>query len=167
MKFTRTEGGKERTFVAILGVELPVYDGPNGSIFKDEEFADFSLDEMSLDLLKRCALSVKLQQPPLLEGETDIGKTKALEYLAHLTNHRLYRLSLSGQTDVSELIGKYVPNTEDAQRTFERTLKNIRALTPESRAILEAAHEEARALTESECRVIAEKEGLGFGKDLN
>ncbi len=70
----------EKNYVAIAGIELEVYDGPEGSIFEDEEFEDFALDEASLDLLKRYAVAINLNQPVLVEGETDIGKSKALEY---------------------------------------------------------------------------------------
>ena len=69
------ETGKEREkkYVAIAGVELEVYEGSDGSVFKDEEFADFSLDEASIDILKRYAVGAKLGQPVLIEGDANIS----------------------------------------------------------------------------------------------
>ena len=175
VRFSRLENdpetGKEREkkYVAIAGVELEVYEGSDGSVFKDEEFADFSLDEASIDILKRYAVGAKLGQPVLIEGATDIGKTKAIEYLAHLTNHHAIRLSLSGQTDVTEFIGKYVPNTEDARSTFERIINNREKLSKKSQAILDNMDKEEglRGLTEDECRAVAKYEGLNFDSQIN
>ena len=56
----RDKEGVESKYVSILGVELPVYEGTDGSFFHDEEFAEFSHDEASLDLLKRYATAAKL-----------------------------------------------------------------------------------------------------------
>ncbi len=168
VKFSRRDrDGIEHKYVAILGVELPVYDGPDGSFFRDEEFAEFSHDEASIDLLRRYATAARLGQPVLIEGETDIGKSKALEYLAHLCNRRLFRLSLSGQTDVSEFVGKYVPNTEDGKTAFERILRGREKMSASSRAILGQADEENRGMTEDECRLVAKNEGLAFGEKVN
>jgi len=158
----------EKKYVAVAGVELEVYEGKEGSIFKDEDFADFSIDEASLDLLKRTAIAVKLNQPLLLEGETDIGKSKAFEYLAHMVNRRVYRLSVAGQTDVSEFVGKYVPNTEGTQKTFERILRNRQKLTQRSKEILDNVFEDKNrdSLNEDECKEIAQLEGLEFGEKV-
>ena len=164
------ETGVERTvkekWVSVMGVELPVYEGPDGSTFTDEEFADFSKDEASLDLLKRYAVSANLNQPVLLEGVTDIGKSKALEFLAHLCNRRLFRLSFSGQTDVSEFVGKFVPNTNGARGAFEKILKNHEQLSKQSKQIVDRVKSDGRGFTESECRDIANDEGLSLGDDV-
>jgi MoxR-like ATPase len=160
------EGAEEREFVSVGGTEIEVNTEGRGTQFGAAEFADFALDAKTLDLLQIYAKAIKLNQPPLIEGTTDIGKSKALEYLAFLTNNFLIYQSFSGQTDVSELIGKYVPNTEDARKTFERTLaqKNRGALKPETLAIIEKAsnEKEPRGLFEDECHRIAELEGLSF-----
>ena len=172
-KFKKTienkEGEKtEKEFVNVAGIELEVNTEGPGSQFRAEEFEDFALDEKTMELLKIYAKAIKLNQPPLIEGPTDIGKSKALEYLAHLTNNFLIYQSFSGQTDVSELIGKYVPNTEGARKTFERILsnKNRGSLKPETMKILKKAdrEKEVRGLTEDECKKIAEIEGLSFDK---
>lgn len=150
----------EKEYVSVVGIELPVNKEGVGSLFRGEEFKDFSLDKKSLELLKIYAQAIKLNQPVLVEGETDIGKTKTLEYLSFLTNTRLKRISFSGQTDVTEFIGKYVPNIESAQRLFEKTLENRSRLNERSLEIIAKAEQEQRGLTESESKEIAQVEGI-------
>ena len=161
---TKTENvdGKEveRKYVSVAGIELEVNQEGEGTLFKEEEFKDFSLDKKSLELIKIYVQAIKLNQPVLVEGETDIGKTKALEYLSYLANTRLKRISLSGQTDVTEFIGKYVPNIEGAQRLFEKTLENRSKLRKKSLEVLEKTEQEKRGLTEEESKEIAKIEGI-------
>lgn len=156
----------EAEYVVIAGIELPVNKEGIGTLFKPEEFLDFSLDSKSLELLGIYAQAIKLNQPVLVEGETDIGKTKALEFLSFLTNTRLKRISFSGQTDVTEFIGKYVPNIESAQKLFEKTLENKSKLSAGSLAIIARAEEEKRGLTKEESQEIAEMEGIHL-EDVN
>ncbi|MDP3791387.1 MAG: AAA family ATPase [Candidatus Omnitrophota bacterium] len=59
--------------------------------------------------LKQIALSVLLDDPVLLVGETGVGKTSLVRYLANLTRHSFRRFNLSGQTDKTEFIGGYKP----------------------------------------------------------
>lgn len=164
----RGDGTKvEKAFVSVVGIELEVNTEGPGSQFTEAEFAHFSVDNKALELLKIYAKAIKLGQPALVEAVTDIGKSKALEYLAFLTNNFLIYQSFSGDTDVSELIGKYVPNTEDAQRTFEKILnrKNRSNLKAETQRILRRIDESETkvALTQEECQKIAELEDLNFG----
>ncbi|OGF34138.1 hypothetical protein A2482_00015 [Candidatus Falkowbacteria bacterium RIFOXYC2_FULL_48_21] len=168
-KLIKTPEGKvEREFVSVCGVELEVNVEGRGTQFGAEEFEDFALDDKTVELLKIYAKAIKLNQPPLVEGPTDIGKSKVLEYLAFLTNNFLIYQSFSGQTDVSELIGKYVPNTEDARKTFERILaqKNRGSLKLETLAIIAKinAEKEPRGFTKEECMKIAELEGLSLDR---
>jgi len=167
-KVKTKDGEVERKFVSVFGVELAVNSEGKGTQFEEDEFRDFSLDdEVTRKLLTTYAKSIKLNQPPLIEGETDIGKSKALEYLAFLTNNHLLYQSFSGQTDVTELIGKYVPNIEDKRKTFERVLSNKDrgTLKPETVEILRKTKEgkDIRSLTIEECEKIAELEGLNLG----
>ncbi len=83
-------GEKEiREFVSVAGIELAVNTEGRGTQFSADEFDDFALDETAMKLLQIFAKAIKLNQPPLVEGPTDIGKSKALEYLAFLTNNYL------------------------------------------------------------------------------
>jgi MoxR-like ATPase len=155
-----------REFVSVGGIELEVNTKGRGTQYDASEFEDFAHDDKAMELLKIYAKAIKLNQPPLVEGPTDIGKSKALEYLAFLTNNHLLYQSFSGQTDVSELIGKYVPNTQAAKETFEKVLsaKNRGSLKNETLDILAQANENDRGLTEDECKKIAKQEGLNLGR---
>ena len=165
--FEFTREGKD--YLSVAGIELEINkEGEGTQFFNEEEFKDFSLDKKSLELLKTMAIAIKLDQPILIEGPTDIGKTKALEYLAHKTNNHLLYLSFSGQTDVSELIGKYVPATEDVRIRFENILSNRKNLKPETQAILKKLDKDPDrfTLTIDECQQIAKNEGLADPREL-
>lgn len=73
-------------------------------------FAHYTLDRPTLELLRVLARAVCLGQPCLLEGDTASSKTSAIAYLAARLGQPLVRLSLNGQTDASELVGRYVPD---------------------------------------------------------
>lgn len=164
----------EKKFVSVMGIELEVNTEGEGTQYAESEFRDFALDKMSKDLLKRYATAAKLDQPILIEGETDIGKTKALEYLAFLTNNYIERINLSGQTDVSEFIGRFVPSEETVKQRFLKALANPKGLKDESRQIIEQAKDitrdgagkeviVSRQLTEDESQRIAVLEGIPMG----
>jgi len=110
--------------VKIAGVEIgrSVEAGPRVPLA--ERFATFSEDEFSLNMLQIIAKSASLDQPLLLEGEAAVGKSYTIEYLAHLCNKEVYRMSLNGQTDTTDLIGKWVPRTETVRKKMESLLKN-------------------------------------------
>jgi len=91
---------------------------------KAEKFQDFSEDEFSVGLLKKIARAVELDHPLLLQGEVAIGKSYTIEYLAHLCGREVYRMSLNGQTDTTDLIGKWVPRTETVRNKIADLLKN-------------------------------------------
>lgn len=176
-----------KLFVSVTGVDLEVYQGEEGEItpqeledktpeekagilrqkaefgtqYKSKEFENFILDEKSLEILTIFAQAAKLNQPCLMEGRHDIGKTKALEYLAYLTNHHLIHQSCSGQTDVLEWMGKYVPATESGQIRLRQLLERKGELKPETRELLEKLKTEGRTtLTLGESKRIAELEGI-------
>ena len=48
---------------------------------------------------------VQLNEPVLLVGETGVGKTAAVGYLATITGNRLVTMNLSQQTDSTDLLG--------------------------------------------------------------
>ena len=131
-----------------------------------EKFENYTLDERTLKVVEYIATSIQLGQPCLLTGETATSKTSAIEYLASITGHEVVRLNLGGQSDTSELIGKYVPNDGQLQIQFESLVKNPELLSEQSKEIL--AHVQAeigktgmhRGLTKLESQKIAEYEGL-------
>ncbi|MCH7759081.1 hypothetical protein IID20_01865 [Patescibacteria group bacterium] len=158
----------ERKYIRILGIELEMNEGDEGTQFSPEDFKGFSLDKKSLELMKIMAVGIKLNQPLLIEGPTDIGKSKSLEFLAYLTNNYLLYQSFSGQTDVTELIGKYVPAVEDVRIRFENLLRNKKTLKPETLEIVQKleADSDRATLTIEECKQIALTESLVAPEEL-
>jgi len=82
----------------------------------------------SFEILVAMAMTYKHRQPLLIEGPTSIGKT----YLAEKFTELLYGRGVkpldfycSGQTDVSELMAKWVPRveTEEEKRKWEQFLE--------------------------------------------
>jgi MoxR-like ATPase len=161
--------------VIVMGVELPRNPEPGPRTPPAEKFKDFVEDEFSLKLLQIIAKSVYLGQPLLLEGEAAIGKSYTIEYLAYLTNNEVYRMSLNGQTDTTDLIGKWVPRSENWRQKIEELYKHPeKCKNPEARRMLESikvqpsekeeiAPERAEAkvgLTKEEMQRIAELEGI-------
>ena len=62
--------------------------------------------------LSRIIQAIELRDPLLLVGETGVGKTSLIRYLARLTNNNFRRFNLSSQTDKLDLIGGFKPNQE-------------------------------------------------------
>ena len=57
-------------------------------------------------ILEQIALGIVASKPVLLIGDTGVGKTSAIRYLAALTKNGFRRLNLNGQTGTEEIIGK-------------------------------------------------------------
>jgi MoxR-like ATPase len=62
--------------------------------------------------LEKLAYAVKHNLPALLIGETGVGKTLAVRYLAWKTNNGLRRVNLNGATTVDEFLGKLLINEQ-------------------------------------------------------
>lgn len=122
-------------------------------------FSHYTLDRLTLAMLRFVARAVRLRQPCLLEGDTATSKTSAVLYLAALTGHQVVRLNLNGQTDTSELIGRYVPN--DALPIDQADLlAHLDLLEDESQRILTRADAEHRPLTGVEAQQVAANERI-------
>lgn len=144
----------EKDKVIVLGVEIPRNPEPGERTPKPDKFREFVEDEFSLDILQRAAKGIALNQPTMLEGEQAVGKSKAIEYLAYLANQEVYRMSLNGQTDTTDLIGKWVPKTEDRRRKIEMLYKNPeRCKSPEARRLIKSA--KIRSVEETKEKEIA------------
>src|SRR3989338_6271017 len=131
----------ENASIAGVDIERNLEVGPR--VPSAEKFGAFSEDEFSLNLLQIIAKSAALDQPLLLEGEAAVGKSYTIEYLAHLCNKEVYRMSLNGQTDTTDLIGKWIPRTETVRKKIELLLKK-----PDL-----CKNEEARHLIETKMRI--------------
>jgi MoxR-like ATPase len=62
--------------------------------------------------LEKLAYGVVHNLPVLLIGETGVGKTMSVRYLASLTNNGLRRVNLNGATTVDEFLGKLLINEQ-------------------------------------------------------
>ena len=95
--------------VRILDLELPRR--PRGPLTpSSESFRGYTLDAPTVEVLRALARGVLLRHPVLAVGSTATSKSSAVLYLAALTGAQVVRLNLNGQTDTSELIGRYVPD---------------------------------------------------------
>lgn len=62
--------------------------------------------------LEKLAYGVQHNLPVLLIGETGVGKTMSVRYLASATNNGLRRVNLNGATTVDEFLGKLLINEQ-------------------------------------------------------
>lgn len=74
------------------------------------DLSHYALDETTATTIRLLASAVALREPCLLEGETSTSKTSAILFLAAHLGQPVLRLNLNGQTDTSELMGRYVPS---------------------------------------------------------
>ena len=147
--------------VKILGIEIPRNPEPGVRVPPAERFTAFTEDEFSLELLRTIAKTVKLDQPLLLEGEAAVGKSYTIEYLAHLAGREVYRMSLNGQTDTTDLIGKWVPRTEGLRKRVTTLLDNPnKCQSHEARALIESKKVAATAEAQTEAKA------KGAGKNV-
>jgi hypothetical protein len=70
----------------------------------------FCIDQSVAETLYFAAQALRGRYPAALEGATAASKTWAIFYLAAAMGVGVLRVNLSAQTDVSELVGRYVPD---------------------------------------------------------
>lgn len=75
----------------------------------DIDTSVFSFTRVAACLLERVAICVVQNDPVLLCGETGVGKTTAVQYLAQKMHRKLVVVNLNNQSDVSDLIGGFKP----------------------------------------------------------
>lgn len=127
----------EKDKVIIMGVEIPRNPEPGPRTPSLDKFKKFVYDEFSLSLLQKLAKGIALNDPTLIEGQTAIGKSFTIEFLAALTNQEVYRMSLNGQTDTTDLIGRWIPNTKEGQSKMEYLYKHPeKCVTDEARELI-------------------------------
>ncbi|NXU56757.1 MDN1 protein, partial [Turnix velox] len=69
----------------------------------------FAATRPSSVLIEQLAVCVDKGEPVLLVGETGTGKTSTVQYLAHITGHRLRVINMNQQSDTADLLGGYKP----------------------------------------------------------
>ncbi|PIZ90145.1 hypothetical protein COX87_02065, partial [bacterium (Candidatus Moisslbacteria) CG_4_10_14_0_2_um_filter_36_61] len=150
--------------VVVMGVEIPRNPEPGPRTPRQEKFKDFIEDEFSLDLLQKVAKGVYLDTPTMLEGEAAVGKSFTIEYLAFLANQEVYRMSLNGQTDTTDLIGKWVPRSEGPRKKIQPLLDNPKkCITEEAKAIIESKMIKAAAEAKKEAAEEGREMPVYFG----
>lgn len=97
--------GKE---VIIGSVRLPVNTANTSPYIPHEQI----YIPPSQGYLEKIAYAVGKNLPVLLIGETGVGKTLAVRYLAWKTNNGLRRVNLNGATTVDEFLGKLLINEQ-------------------------------------------------------
>ncbi len=96
--------------VRLLSTSLPIVSGSRQPYAPSLESARLIPTEVTVRNLDKVAQAIQLNEPLLLVGETGVGKTSLIRYLAALTNHPYRRFNLSGQTEKGEFIGRYQPD---------------------------------------------------------
>ncbi|KAF9915434.1 AAA ATPase midasin [Lobosporangium transversale] len=95
-----------RVTLPILGIDQG---GSHRKVKKGIRKSDFAKTAHAAKLMERIAVSVHLNEPVLLVGETGTGKTTVVQHLASLLNHNLTVINLSQQSDSSDLLGGFKP----------------------------------------------------------
>ncbi|XP_054990862.1 midasin [Sorex araneus] len=79
------------------------------SVQLQRERLTFAATRPSSVLIEQLAVCVSRGEPVLLVGETGTGKTSTVQYLAHMTGHRLRVVNMNQQSDTADLLGGYKP----------------------------------------------------------
>lgn len=80
---------------------------------KNKEYIPFNQKIVGYKkVLDYLAYAIKNNKPTLIIGETGVGKTALIRYLAHQTNNGFRRLNLNGQTTIDEFVGKTLINKQ-------------------------------------------------------
>ena len=95
--------------VRILDQELPRANSTSPLVPPAEAFFHLCLDAGFMQTARAVAMGVRNRFPVMLEGETCASKTISIRWLARLLGQPAIRLNLNGQSDASELVGRYVP----------------------------------------------------------
>jgi MoxR-like ATPase len=89
-------------------VAVPIRRGNASPFIPSEQF----YITPSQGYLEKLAFAVSRNLPALLIGETGVGKTLAVRYLAWKTGNGLRRVNLNGATTVDEFLGKMLINEQ-------------------------------------------------------
>ena len=90
-------------------------------VTKDLQDDIFVFTKTVRENLKHIARTCSAQLPCLVQGDTSIGKTSLIKWLAKATNNTLIRINNHDHTDLQEYIGSYVLN-ESGKLVFKEGL---------------------------------------------
>jgi cobaltochelatase CobS len=102
------QAGRSERAIKIGSVTVPVNSGSTSSFIPPAQV----YVAPSQGYLEKLAFGVAHNLPVLLIGETGVGKTQAVRYLAWKTNNGLRRVNLNGATTVDEFLGKMLINEQ-------------------------------------------------------
>ena len=84
----------------------------------------YSLNSKStIENVQRIMRCLLMDNPIMLEGSPEVGKTSIIETLGKLTRNKVIRINLSEQTDLSELFGADLPTSETDKENNTQTQK--------------------------------------------
>lgn len=147
--------------VRIIGIDVPLNQATGGQVPPAERFQRICLDGPFLNAARAVALGAAQGLPTTLEGVTAAAKTTVVLWVAHLLNQPVARLNLNGQTDTTELIGRYVPAGQGDEDWDLPALARLgHLLKPECLAIIQQALSENRSLDWAESTLIQAHNGL-------
>ena len=152
----------DRIRILDIHLERPELPSPSGQhlVPHASEFAHLCLDKPFLQTLRATAIGVQHHMPVALEGDTAASKTTAVRFLAHHLQQPLLRLNLNGQSDPSEIVGRYVPLDASAALNPQALDPTPAWMSKKSKEILSFAKAQNRQLSPMERTVIASTEGL-------
>lgn len=113
--------------VRILDVRIPRRRelDPSLQVKQLKDFSFLCLDEQFMITARNVAAAAAYDIPCSLEGETATAKTTVIRFVAALAGQPVYRLNLNGQTDTSELVGRYVPASGHVEMDTQVLLDNM------------------------------------------
>lgn len=106
---TGTMSSKPSVFESFGNITLEVYEPSE----KDKKYVP--QESIYIDnkrILETIATGISENMPVLLIGETGVGKTSAVRYIANKCNVPLRRMNLNGSTTVDEFVGKILLDKE-------------------------------------------------------
>ncbi|GKT34310.1 Midasin, partial [Aduncisulcus paluster] len=116
------------------------------SIQKPPKLAFCDHTNQLIDRLLGCIVH---NEPVLLVGETGVGKTTSLEYVARATQHPLSVINLSQQSDISDLFGGFKPVVLNEKEHNQSTDASEMDVMDESHELNDLSPEESVFLARS------------------
>ena len=99
--------------IDVEGIGVPVNEDPvYPQMVPEKESAALVMTKTAKKVLKNLAGQWRTGSVTLLEGPTSGGKTSYVKYMSYLTNSPYMRINLSANTDVRDLLGRWVGGEE-------------------------------------------------------
>jgi MoxR-like ATPase len=116
--------GDDHPHLRIGTVSHPI--GPGGPYVPDTVIEEVQQNLADMEWIVK---DMVLEENILLIGEAGVGKNKLESYLAHLLNHNLLVIGMSGETRVSDLLTYRSFGEEEAGKTGDTATLGLQALT--------------------------------------